>query len=140
MAVINGYKLVCEWCGKESEELWGIYDPEKYLLKRECESNDFVHLTTGTITTYGYSYISNCETDVKKIFLPEDWRSKQLTRKFEDGEWQQSTYRKNIFGKRVHRLEMVPKYTTETKYIYFCCQEHKDSYERLKKNQNEDWK
>lgn len=141
MAIITGYKLICEWCGKKSEELWEISDPEKYLLRRECEDNYLPMLTTGTVTTYyASSKPYDCETEVKKVFLPEDWRSKQLSRRFEDGKWQQSIYKRNIFGKEIHKLEMVPKYTTETKYIYFCCQDHKDSYERLKKNNDEAWK
>lgn len=137
MAVITGYKLICEWCGKKSEELWEISDPEKYLLRRECEG-DFIPIYSGySYMTYGSSQVNNCEAEIKKVFLPEDWRSKHLQKsyKVDDSE---TRYKKFLFWQTAYEFEWSYN-KTEIKYIYFCCQDHKDSYERLKKNVNEDW-
>ena len=128
MTTIKGYKLVCEWCGCESESLWGIGDPNNTLLT----TNDGMYIPIYTDTVY-----HPVKTPKPKVYLPEGWLSKQLRRDKWIDTPTTTTVQVGIWKRKVDSIKS--RLNSEYKYIYFDCESCKNNYERFKKNCSEDW-
>lgn len=118
MTVINGYKLVCEWCQKESNLICDENNPEKEGMP----GPKIYDVEKSTYYTPEYK-------DNPDFALVKEWKQKSLTK-------ETPIYTKGFLGRK--KLDYIDyKY----KYIFFCGEKHLNEWQKIKdiKCDNEGW-
>jgi hypothetical protein len=137
MTTIKGYKLVCELCGCQSEDLWEIEDPDSLKIVSEAYHKDYNE-------TKAWNYSMPYESFHREIHLPKCWQSTSLTSSSKDEDvWYFKTENPflRLFSKEsLYKKSKVYDISEKEKHIYFCCKAHQESYDRLKENCDGGWK